>query len=301
MDQKLVDEMCNSMLFKHKGMYFQKLLTTPEIIDSVEQMEIRDSDVFLVTFPKSGTVWTLQILCQIYKESHGDVAKDVNDMNMVSWVEYNQNKIDVDSCPSPRLFSSHLPYYLVPKDLRNRKGKVIYVFRNPKDNLVSFYHFRKLIVSLQHLALSWESFFDLYMSGKVYAGLWFDHVRGWYTHKEDLNCLFFSYEEMIKDLRSAVLKICQFVDIKLDDQAVNRIVDKATFNNMKQDPLANYKFLPNDIIDQSKGEFLRKGTIGDWKNKMTVAQNEKIDEMLKEKLRDLPIKFVWDINEEIEF
>ncbi|XP_063773259.1 amine sulfotransferase-like [Pseudophryne corroboree] len=140
----------------------------------------------------------------------------------------------------------------------------------------------------------------MYMSGKVTVGSWFDHARDWYTHKEEFNCLFLSYEDMIKDLRSEVLKICQFLDVKLDDQAVNRIVEKATFKNMKEDPLANYKFLPEDMLDQSKGGMLRKGIIGDWKNLMTVAQSERIDELLKDKLGDLPITFIWDINEETE-
>ncbi|XP_063775401.1 amine sulfotransferase-like [Pseudophryne corroboree] len=208
--------------------------------------------------------------------------------------------LDFDSRPSPRLFTSHLPYYLMPKDLRNKIGKVIYVSRNPKDVVVSFYYFHKLIVKYHNTAITWEAFFDRYVAGKVFVGSWFDHVRGWYTHKEEFNCLLLSYEEMIKDLRSAVLKICQFVDVKLDDQAVNRIVEKTTFKNMKQDPLANYTFISKEILDYSKGDFLRKGIIGDWKNMMTVAQSERMDEVLKEKLRDLPITFIWDINEEME-
>ncbi|XP_063773269.1 amine sulfotransferase-like [Pseudophryne corroboree] len=299
MDQKLQDEICDALVFKHKGVYFHKNLSTPEGVDAIEDMEIRDSDVFLVTFPKSGTVWTQNILCQIYKESQGNVEgnveDNVNNMAKAPWLEFKLLINDFDSCPSPRLLLSHLPYYLMPKNPRNRKLKVIYVLRNPKDNVVSFYHFHKTFVNIQHLAISWEAFFDLYMSGKVIGGSWFDHVRGWYTHKEEFDLLFLTYEEMIQDLRSAVLKICQFLDIKLDDQAVNRIVEKATFKNMKEDPLANYKFLSKDLFDQSEGGLLRKGIIGDWKNIMTVAQSEKMDAVIKEKLGDLPITFIWDM------
>ncbi|XP_063773261.1 amine sulfotransferase-like [Pseudophryne corroboree] len=300
MDQTLVDELCNSFSFKHKGVYFVADLSTPEVVDSIEHMEIRDSDVFLVTYPKSGTIWTQNILCLIFKESQWNVSEDVDNMAKAPWLEYNLYNIDYDSRPSPRLFTTHMPYYLMPKDLRKRRSKVIYVLRNPKDVAVSYYHFYKMYVKLQHLPITWEVFFELYMSGKGAGGSWFDHVRDWYTHKEEFNCLFLSYEDMIKDLRSEVLKICQFLDVKLDDQAVNRIVENAKFKNMKEDPLANYTFLPEAFLNQRKGGMLRKGIIGDWKHMMTVAQSEKIDAVLKEKLGDLPITFIWDINEETE-
>ncbi|KAJ1152335.1 hypothetical protein NDU88_005110 [Pleurodeles waltl] len=100
---------------------------------------------------------------------------------------------------------------------------------------------------------------------------------------------------MVKDLRSAVLKICNFVGKDLDDQTVDAIVERATFKNMKSDPLANYAHIGQQHRKtQKKSNFLRKGTIGDWKNVMTVAQNEKFDKIFGEKLKDLPIKFIWD-------
>ncbi|XP_018419269.1 PREDICTED: amine sulfotransferase-like [Nanorana parkeri] len=297
MAQEGLEEALNYFVFKHKGIYFQTDVTTPEVIDSLEHMEIRDSDVFLVTYPKSGTIWSQQVLNLIFHEGHRKGLEDINNMARAPWIEYNLYNINFDSRQSPRLFTSHLPYYLMPKDLRFKRGKIIYVCRNPKDAMVSFYHFYKLFSRL-HVTLDLETFLDLFLSGRVICGSWFDHFRGWYTHKEDYNILFLTYEEMKKDLRSAVMKICNFVDIKLDDQAVDTIVEKSSFSTMRQDPLANYEFIPKDLLDFKKGDFLRKGTVGDWKNTMTVTQSEMFDRVYKEKMKDLPIKFLWDINDE---
>ncbi|XP_053566787.1 amine sulfotransferase [Bombina bombina] len=296
MSQEDLQKFVESFLFKHEGVYFQRDLATPESIDAVGHFEIRESDVFLVTYPKSGTIWTQQILSLIFNEGHRSGTEAIKNADRAPWIEYNVYNMDYDKRPSPRLFSSHLPHYLMPRDMRNRKGKVIYVSRNPKDVLVSFYHFHKMMEKIGK-AEDFETFFNMFISGLVFSGSWFDHIKGWYTHSEDYNILFLTYEDMKMDLRSAVLKICKFVEIELDEEAVNIVVEKATFRNMKRDPLANYTFLADDLLDHTKGDFVRKGIVGDWKNTLTVAQNEMFDKLYKEKMKDFPISFVWDLEQ----
>ncbi|KAM8809575.1 amine sulfotransferase-like [Eudromia elegans] len=285
-------------VFNHKGFYFGTNITTPEYIDSLETFEIRDSDVFIVTFPKSGTVWTQNILSLIIHEGHRNGTEDTENIDRIPWLEYNIKNMDYTALPPPRVFATHLPYYLTPRDLRNKRARVIYVTRNPKDVLVSYFHFSKIVNTLEEVS-DFNLFIERFLAGKVLGSSWLDHVTGWYSHAQDFNILFLTYEEMKKDLRSAVLKICNFLGRKLSEKEVESVVRQATFENMRKDPRANYEKIQGHLKKDREGHFLRKGTIGDWKNVMTVAQSERVDEVLKEKMENLPIKFIWDMNDKM--
>ncbi|XP_070589496.1 amine sulfotransferase-like [Erythrolamprus reginae] len=286
-------------LYKYKGFIFLKEESSPENLDTLDSFEIRDDDIFIITYPKSGTIWTQNIVSLILYEGHRDGTENVTLIDRAPWLEYNLFHVDLPSRPSPRVISSHLPYYLVPKGLQHRKGKIIYMLRNPKDVFVSSYHFTQSPVKMQPIK-DFDTFLGKFLAGEVFCSSWLDHVEGWYAHREDFNILFLFYEEMQKDLRSSVLKICNLLGRELTEMEVDDVVDKATFDNMKMDPRANYKFTSSAYPLFGKKEFLRKGIVGDWKNNMTVAQSEKFDRVFKERMEKLPFSFCWDIQEDPE-
>ena len=51
-----------------------------------------------------------------------------------------------------------------------------------------------------------------------------------------------------KDLKGAVVKIAQFLERSLSDDAINKIVDHCTFDNMKQNPKAS----PDSIMMEQR-------------------------------------------------
>ncbi|XP_063773273.1 amine sulfotransferase-like [Pseudophryne corroboree] len=291
----------DSYLYRYKGFCFIKELMPKEFIDSLQDFKIRDDDVFLITFPKSGTIWMQQILSLICSEGHRNGTEQIDTSERIPWFDSSMGKVHVnhdhESQPSPRLFTSHLAYLFVPQGLRNKKAKVIYVMRNPKDVMKSFYHFEAIPIYTQK-SPDFAHFFEKFLAGDVFAGSWFDHVHEWNTHKDDFNILFVKYEDMIKDIKSVVKQICKFLGKELDDESLDIVAKRATFNNMQMDPRANKENESQDIFNLKMGKFMRKGTIGDWKNIFTVAQSEAFDKIFQEKMGDLSIKFTWDISEE---
>ncbi|XP_041510307.1 amine sulfotransferase-like [Microtus oregoni] len=281
-----------------RGHNFERSLVNMNIEENMDDQEIRDDDVFIVTYPKSGTAWTQQILSLIYFEGHRNNTENIQIIDRVPSFEYNIHNVDFAKMPSPRIFCSHLPYYLVPKDFKNKKVKILYIYRNPKDVLTSYFHFSNWIVIFE-ASNTIETFMQTFLHGKVVGSNWFDHIRGWYGHRHDFNIMFLSYEDMKKDLRGSVLKICSFLEKELSKEDVDAVVRQATFQNMKSEPRANY----DDIIKKEigtrndQGTFLRKGTIGDWKHHLTVDQNERFDRIFNRNMKNIPLKFIWDINE----
>ncbi|KAM5181710.1 amine sulfotransferase-like [Mantella aurantiaca] len=283
-------------LYRYKEFCFLKEIMAPQFIDSLKDFKIRDDDVFLVTYPKSGTIWTQQILSLICCEGHRNGTEKIETSDRVPWLEFQALNVDYNTRPSPRLFQSHLSETFVPRGLKNTKAKVIYVMRNPKDVMTSFYHFENIAV-LTEKSPDFQHFLEKFLDGEVFPGKWFDHIRGWYTHKDEYNILFLKYEDMIRALRSVVMKISTFLGVKLDDEAIDLVVKKATFKEMKKDPLANKENMPENLIANKSGLFMRKGQVGDWKNIMTVAQSELFDKIFQEKLGDLSLDFTWQIPE----
>lgn len=239
----------------------------------------RPDDVFLVTYPRSGTTWLQMILYQLTTDGNMDFAHIAE---KCPWFERTAvSKRNLEKLPSPRVFKSHLPYIWIPK----RMCRYIYVARNGKDVALSFYHFYK---SHFRYRGSFGRFFRLFMRGWVAWGSWFYHVKGYWRHRNDPNLLFLFYEDMVRDLEGAVRRIIAFCELDVPEERVPEIVRRCGFAFMKEhEEKFDYAF--ELLVDQgmTPGAFIRKGLAGEWKSALTAEQAERFDRKCRRSLPGL--------------
>ncbi|XP_060703510.1 amine sulfotransferase-like isoform X1 [Hemiscyllium ocellatum] len=271
--------------FQHNGILFSSLLHTVERLEWLKEFNIDPNIPVIITYPKSGTTWIQQVISLILCNDN-DSKKEMNLYKRAPWMEITRSKPEIKDY---QMLTTHLNYQMVPKCLKNKKFKIIYVTRNPKDVIVSSYHFHKYGRFLE-APKDFQDFLEKFVEGNVFYGSWFEHIRDWHSHKDELNILFVAYEDMKNDLRSVVQKVASFLNKKLDEDTLESILNQCTFKYMKENPRTNYKDLA-EMFNTESGSFFRKGITGDWKNHFLVSQNEWFDSIYQEKMGDFPLKF----------
>uniref|UniRef100_A0A8C8SVW7 Sulfotransferase n=1 Tax=Pelusios castaneus TaxID=367368 RepID=A0A8C8SVW7_9SAUR len=243
----------------HKGVLFPGVDYSPETLSYLEnEFQVRDDDVFNVTYPKSGTNWMLEILSLIRCEGDPGWVRSVLNWDRAPWIETQTGLEAALKYPSPRLLTSHLPVQLFPRSWQHSKAKVIYTLRCPKDVLVSLYHFSHFM-QIFKVPSSMDSFLEDFLSGNVLYSSWFDHVTGWMGLKGNENFFFITYEELQQDPGGSVRRICRFLGKELSEEQVASVVENASFQSMKGNQMSNFSQIPDTYMDHEKGELLRKG------------------------------------------
>ncbi|HXQ72677.1 MAG TPA: sulfotransferase domain-containing protein [Pyrinomonadaceae bacterium] len=240
----------------------------------------RNDDIFIVTYPRSGTTWLQQILYQLTTDGNMEFE---HISQQVPFLEHALGKGRSLNRPSPRIFKTHLNYRMVPKG----DCRYIYVARNGKDVAVSYYYYHK---SHMGFGKSFNEFFNQYISGKVGYGSWFAHVKDWWQRRNDPNVLFLTYEEMTEDLEAVIKKICAFCNIELNLEALPGILERCSFAFMKQhenkfDTLMEFAWERH----QQENAFFRKGQTADWKGHLDSQQEEAFEKEFATRMGDLGV------------
>ncbi|XP_071395806.1 sulfotransferase 1C2 [Centroberyx affinis] len=254
------------------------------------------TDLLIATYPKAGTTWTQEIVDLLLHNGDAEICKRAPTTIRNPFLEIFSpppipSGLDLlKQMDPPRVIKTHLPFQLVPPGFWENKCKAIYVARNAKDNMVSYYHFDRMNMT-QPEPGPWDGYIHKFMRGELAWGSWYDHVKGYWEEREKKNILYLFYEDMKENPRREVERIMRYLDLSISDDVLSRIVELTSFKNMKENPMANYTFIPAPLFDHSISPFMRKGEVGDWTNHFTPDQSKIFDEDYEKQMKAANIPF----------
>ncbi|XP_056626815.1 sulfotransferase 1 family member D1-like isoform X2 [Triplophysa dalaica] len=249
-------------------------------LDSILQFCPDPSDLLISTYPKAGTTWVQEIVDLLLNNGDAEACKRAPIISRNPFL---------DSClppplPSgldllkemkpPRVIKTHMPIQLVPKGFWDNKCKMNLTHPEPGP---------------------WDGYIQKFMKGQLSWGSWYDHVKSYWRERKERNILYLLYEDLKENPVREIKKIRQYLGVLVSDDVIERIVQLTSFKTMKDNPMANYSFIPKLLFDQSVSPFMRKGEVGDWVNHFTPAQSQVFDEDYAKQMKDVDIPFRFRI------
>lgn len=292
------------------GVYMPKKFSA--IQDKVNNWKVNDEDVWIVSFPKTGTTWTQEMVWLLlndlnYKAAEKNLLKRSPHLEATAFVRYPHVKFFKPFIPqaitdslkyvknqkSPACIKTHLPWNLLPKEIQKdiKRPKIIYISRNPKDTCLSYYHFSKLIKEFDGTI---DEFCNLFLEGKVHAAPFWNHVLPFWKRRNQPNILFLKYEELKQDLPAVIERVALFLEKKITQEQIDKLADHLSFESMKNNNAVNYDWLVklSKLYKPNKNEsFMRTGKVGEYKTAMTEEMIERFDRWTEENTKDTGLTY----------
>lgn len=250
-------------------------------------------DVIVCTFSKSGTNWMLQIAHQIAHRGQADYdhIHDVipwPDSGPLPTLSLNDTQQVALSPVNLRVIKTHSSFEYVPY---SEDAKYITVIRDPKEVLVSSYHFVKSALAGSMMP-SVQTWVDLYVLPHFILGGWAEHTASYWAIRDRDNVMLLTFHELKLDSERYIHEVANFLDVKLTEDELAMVLEKSSFPYMKA---IDAKFAPKmkpPWLSQS-GTLIRSGKSGASSELLSPKQQEMIDNHMQAELQRLGSDFPY--------
>ena len=225
-------------------------------------------DVFVASYPKSGTTWLRFLIYQLVTQQEGDFER-VN--RAIPGVGRHA------SAPrllqgSGRLIQTHEPH-------RPEYAKAVYIIRDGRDVVISEYYYH-IMLRYWHPRRPFDQFFDRFIAGKV------NRYGDWKTHENPANEIHLVKYEALKTCpRETFAGVAHFLGYQVDEEQIRQaLADNALEKMRLKDRQAR------ESVHRHHSEavaFVRQGKAGGWRDFLTGDQKKTFEWYAGDVLRRL--------------
>ncbi|XP_065082831.1 sulfotransferase 1C4 [Ochlerotatus camptorhynchus] len=328
---KLVDEPINSKLLNdfrgEKTGFVQvgddKWLFPSKYQDSAKHFynfPARPDDVWVATYPRSGTTWTQEMVWLICNNLDFQAARREKLTKRFPFFEFHMFMHDkmkeqflsenievtdkqfieeasnpvyeiLDSMTTRRFIKTHFPISLLPPSIFKTGAKVIYVARNPSDVVVSYYHLNRLYRTQGYVG-DFETFYNYFENNLTPWSPYWTHLKQGWQARCLPNVLFMFYENMNKNLPETIRTVANFLDKHLSDEELTKLIDHLSIDKFKNNPSVNGDDLKAvGILNDSTQGFIRQGKVNSAEYEMTNEIKERVHKWTLFNLKDTDLRF----------
>ncbi|KAH0858363.1 hypothetical protein HID58_086624 [Brassica napus] len=273
-----------SQIYQFQGRWHTEALLQG-ILTCQKHFKAKDSDIILVTNPKSGTTWLKSLVFALinrhkFPVSSGDHPLLVTNPHLLvpfmEGVYYESPDFDFSLLPFPRLMNTHISHLSLPESVKSSSCQIVYCCRNPKDMFVSLWHFGKKLAPQETADYPLEKAVE----AEVYCLTILGSCVGVLVcePRESEQGL-----ELKKQTEVEVKRIAEFIGCGFTaEEEVSEIVKLCSFESLSRLEVNRQGKLPNGIETNA---FFRKGEIGGWRDTLSESLADAIDRTTEEKIK----------------
>jgi hypothetical protein len=230
-------------------------------------LAIFPDDIFVVSYPRSGNTWTRFLIANLIHPEEPVTFRNIEQVIPDTSVLSSRT---VKRVPRPRILKSH--EYFDP-----RYQKVIYLVRDPRDVVISLYHFRRKYRFIEDSYPIERYVEERFLKGDMDVS-WDEHVGSWLgARKKYERFLLVRYEDLLQDTAYQLGRIAAFLAIDASPHRVALAIERSAVERMK-----NLEKVESDKWVTTKGRrqdipFIGTAKAGGWREKLQGYSAELIE------------------------
>lgn len=285
-----------------------------QLCEAYRSFAFRSDDVVVMSYPRSGSTWTREILWAMKHIDHlhladlhhvnkrvfpvhYDTFSSYNEIDFSNFLEIPDNKDQrgepsimklAAAATSPRIIASTMHFSHFHPDLLDF-CKVVYVARNPKDVCLSSYLMYSRMGRFEGNLSAWT---ELFTGNSLIYGPYWQHLRQAWARRGHQNLHVMFYEDMKADILKELKRLNSFLETFLSDDQLLRIKEHTEFEKMKAREKKPFLKLVKP------GGFYQGGQVGAWSSSASAELDDRMNAWIAANCGDLDLPPLYNMHKQ---